>query len=385
MSKDDSSFETPSAVHCCPSCFASDTARDFVEKVGTPGRCHFCENNCSHTIEPRLMYDLFWPLISFFEVPSQFNGHCLSECETGETNLPEQFAEFSFDVFASHLSVQKQCELLDQILQIQINPDHSSSGPWRPRLDYLWDYRNLFAWDGFSTHLKSNGKSIIAPEDTDFSETPQVWILEAIQKYGKIELIEAVDKKTFYRARLGGALDDEKHLVPWSKEKTSAPPPHKTTAGRANPKGIVFLYAATNSKTAVAEVRPEIGSPVTVRPVKVKQPLKLVDLREEFVITDPIGDQKLHDRIAAHSMLNSLRADLSKPVLRAKSDVEYLPSQFLTEVIRGGGYDGIIFPSSQSASGENIVIFVPSKCEVSDPPEFREVSKIDYETHSLGV
>ncbi len=168
-------------------------------------------------------------------------------------------------------------------------------------------------------------------------------------------------------------------------EKTSAPPPHKTTVGRANPKGIVFLYAATNSKTAVAEIRPEIGSRVTVRPVTVKQPLKLVDLREEFVITDPIDDQKLHERIAAHSMLNSLRADLSKPVLRAESEVEYLPSQFLTEVIRGGGYDGILFPSSQSSSGENIVIFVPAKCEVNDPPEFREVSKIDYETHSLGL
>ena len=377
--------ETTVAVRCCSFCFASDAASRFIEINGIDGWCHFCEIRRAHTIEPRLMYDLFWPLISFFEVPSQFNGHCLSDCETGQTNLPEQFAEFSFDVFASHLSELKQCGLLDQILQIQINPDHSSSGPWRPRLDYHWDYRNLFAWDGFSTHLKSNGKSVIAPEDTDFSETPQVWILEAIQKYGKTELIEPAGKKTFYRARLGGDLDDEKHLVPWSKEKTSAPPPHKTTIGRANPKGIAFLYVATNCKTAVAEMRPEIGSHVTVRPVTVLQPLKLVDLSKEFVITDPIGDQKLHDRIAAHSMLNSLRADLSKPVLRANSEVEYLPSQFLTEVIRGGGYDGIIFPSSQSTSGENVVIFVPAKCEVSDPPEFREVSKIDYETHSLSL
>jgi len=297
----------------------------------------------------------------------------------------QQLMDSSFDVLSSRMSVEKQCELLDQILQTQITPDHSSSGPWRPRLDYCWDYRNLFASDGFSTHLKSNGKSIVAPEDADFSETPQSWILEAILKYGKTEQIEPADKRTFYRARLGGEIDHSKQLVPWPREKTSAPPPHKTKIGRANPKGVAFLYASTNSKTAVAEVRPEIGSHVTVQPVTVKQPLRLVDLREELVIEDPIGDKELHERVAAYSMLNSLRSDLSRLVPSAKSDVEYLPSQFLTEVIRGGGYDGIWFPSSQSSSGGNIVIFVPVRCEVGDPPEFFEIRKIDYQAQDIGL
>jgi hypothetical protein len=364
---------TVGVERCCPSCFASDAARNFVESRGTPGRCHFCENDGSHTIQPGLLHDLFWPLISLFEVPPQFNGHCLTECELGETNLAEQLIDSSFDVLSSHLSVEKQCELLDHIRKIEAYPDHLSSGPWRHCLDYYWDYRNLFAWDVFSTHLKSDGKSALAPEAADFAEKPQVWLLEAILKYGKTECIEPADKKIFYRARRGGDLDQEKHLVPWPKEKMDAPPPHKATIGRANPRGVAFLYASTNDKTAVAEVRPEIGSFVTVRPVAAKQPLKLVDLREELVIEDPIGDKELHERVAAYAMLNSLRTDLSKPVQRAKSDVEYLPSQFLTEVIRGGAYDGIMFPSSQSASGENIVIFVPAKCEVCDPPELREV------------
>jgi hypothetical protein len=47
--------------------------------------------------------------------------------------------------------------------------------------------------------------------------------------------------------------------------------------------------------------------------------------------------------------------DISKPI--NDNEIEYIPTQILSEYIWSLGYDGFIFDSSQSKNGKNIVIF----------------------------
>jgi len=52
--------------------------------------------------------------------------------------------------------------------------------------------------------------------------------------------------------------------------------------GRANPKGIPYLYLATHRDTAVAEVRPWKGGAVSVGQFKIMRDLKLVNTTIEI-------------------------------------------------------------------------------------------------------
>src|SRR5262249_23227383 len=51
--------------------------------------------------------------------------------------------------------------------------------------------------------------------------------------------------------------------------------------GRANPSGIPYLYMANTPTTAMAEVRPWIGSPISLAHFRVVRDLSLVDCSRE--------------------------------------------------------------------------------------------------------
>ena len=69
-----------------------------------------------------------------------------------------------------------------------------------------------------------------------------------------------------------------------------APPAHKTTEGRVNPRGISYLYLATNLKTAVAEIRPWIDAKISVGEFVTVRPLTIIDCTKYH---DGIGEATL--------------------------------------------------------------------------------------------
>jgi hypothetical protein len=84
-----------------------------------------------------------------------------------------------------------------------------------------------------------------------------------------------------WRAQLGHAWRKQKQYGESLEVPTSHPParmkpiPDKATDGRANPRGIPCLYLATKKDTAVLEVRPLIGSYVSVAQFAVMRELHL--------------------------------------------------------------------------------------------------------------
>jgi hypothetical protein len=78
--------------------------------------------------------------------------------------------------------------------------------------------------------------------------------------------------KIFWRSQLGGdtytQVDDEGNEIgdaPYPlPEKRMYPLEYAANEGRANPKGIPYLYLATSKETAMSEVRPWMGSEVSV-------------------------------------------------------------------------------------------------------------------------
>src|SRR5262249_53432483 len=59
------------------------------------------------------------------------------------------------------------------------------------------------------------------------------------------------------------------------------PPRGQAPGGRANPKGIPYLYLSTHRETALAEVRPWVGSFVSAAQLKTARDLRIVNCTED--------------------------------------------------------------------------------------------------------
>ena len=63
----------------------------------------------------------------------------------------------------------------------------------------------------------------------------------------------------------------------------------------------------------------------------------------------------------------NLGRELSKPIDPNMTSIDYVPTQYLTELIRTQGYDGIIYPSALGKNGtKNIVLFSERNVECQD-------------------
>ncbi len=128
--------------------------------------------------------------------------------------------------------------------------------------------------------------------------------------------------------------------------------------GRVNPKGIPCLYLSSEPETAMTEVRPWIGSYVSVAKVTIVRDLALVDCVSDTRVPTiyPIGslgptrDEKEKD------VWWFVSQEFSKPVIRADDVADYAPTQLLAEAFRKGGFDGIQY-SSKLGSGMNYAVF----------------------------
>ena len=117
---------------------------------------------------------------------------------------------------------------------------------------------------------------------------------------------------------------------------------------------------------------------VTVGKFKIIKEMNIVDLRRKM-IGDPFryGDE-LNQVVDYLRFIHVLGTELSKTISPRESDIEYLPTQYLSEYIKGLGYDGIIYGSSMVKNEDefNAVIFNDDKlkCVSTNLHEIYEIS-----------
>lgn len=135
------------------------------------------------------------------------------------------------------------------------------------------------------------------------------------------------------------------------------PLPHMASDGRANPRGIPCLYMADDRHTAIAEVRPWIGSLVSVAVMRTLKDQRLVDVRDDSGHKPIyIGDEPSAEKREAAVWSHIARA-FQEPVLREDNRAGYAPTQIIAEAFREHGYDGIAYGSAFGEGRTNIVLF----------------------------
>jgi RES domain len=130
--------------------------------------------------------------------------------------------------------------------------------------------------------------------------------------------------------------------------------------GRVNPKGIPCLYLSTTSETAMAEVRPWVGSSLSLAQFKVMRDLTLVNCsldKKTFIVCVIDGEPKeLPTWQREQVVWGDIGYAFSRPITPDHPATEYVPTQILAEAFRSHGYDGIMY-KSLLGDGLNIAVF----------------------------
>ena len=181
----------------------------------------------------------------------------------------------------------------------------------------------------------------------------------------------------FYRARISGSNG-------FSTYEMSAPPKGKSAEGRANAGGITCLYLANSIDTALHEVRAGAYDYVSVGKFQLQQDITIVNLKIINAIS-PLSEQiDLVDYAINKQYLENLNYEMSRPIRRSDSTLDYVPTQYIVDFIKSienenegqQVYDGIEYKSTMNPEGFNLAIFNPDlfKCVSVDLYEIEELA-----------
>lgn len=148
--------------------------------------------------------------------------------------------------------------------------------------------------------------------------------------------------------------------------------------GRVNPKGIPCLYVATDPKTAISEIRPALGFPLTLAKLKPTRPLRLVDCSRDALLHAGTDFSQMSQGTIELAVWGFINREFSVPVRRADDVADYAPTQLLAEVFKDMGYDGVAYRSAFGENGRNIAFFDPDALLIEDTWVY-EVTGIHHE------
>src|SRR3989304_8865995 len=133
------------------------------------------------------------------------------------------------------------------------------------------------------------------------------------------------------------------------------------TEGRANPKSIPYLYLSTDKNTAMAEVRPWIGSYISLAQFKLLKDVNIINCTTHtkgtvWYFEEPSPEER---EIAVWRDIDKA---FSSPITQNENSADYAPTQIIAELFKNRGFNGIAY-RSYLGKGHNIALF---NLEVAD-------------------
>ncbi len=340
----------------CAECFNDIELRQFIESNSSErGECSYCRKGvASALLDINELLDFFEEFIAIFEVDP--DGTPLYSIIQKDWNL------FSIDSTSSNL--------LSDILLLLHSPITSS----QELVTYSSEIKDSTAyWDTLKEELKWERRFL-----TDTSK------LEELKWHVSFnETVKLTHADTLFRAR----LHENAEQIEIETKEMGSPPRHRARAGRANPQGISYLYLSKSVTTTLHEVRATYLDEVSVGTFEVadNSELILVDF------TEPASAFSHETEITEYAkrllLKKHISTELSKPIRRYDSELEYIPTQFICEYIRYVAReqpDGIIFNSSLHDGGKNIVLFSQDKVRCVSVSKHR-VTRFSIEEENLSI
>lgn len=336
----------------CSCCFNDQEIKQFViTNSSERGNCEYCSSE-SELLDIEELSDFFSSFFSIYkETPS---GIPLVQHIQKDWNL------FSHNII--------QVELLISGILNTIN----SSLTYSSRISYIDEIgENVAFWDTLKSELKNKRRFLTNSEqiiehgwDTFFSV------------FSNFD-----DSVNLFRARVHYNEEQEKPFPP----NAMGCPMTAYSEGRANPKGIPYLYLCKDIETTFYETRASYLDYISIGLFKVAKQniLKIVDFTKHL---SPFNNATDIVEFSKGKILRDLiSTDLSKPLHRFDSELEYIPTQFICEFIRYFyDVDGIQYFSSLRKGGVNVVLFSENKV-ICNAIELHQVSEIGIHSRVIHI
>ncbi|ORU90517.1 MAG: hypothetical protein A6F71_06025 [Cycloclasticus sp. symbiont of Poecilosclerida sp. M] len=232
------------------------------------------------------------------------------------------------------------------------------------------DFKSYRSYYLFSESVRTKQRSILDDESKIF--------LEAIVNTCRDRMSTIEKGVIVFRAQVGHVWRPIYQTNPETKEEMyvdDVPYPFSfdrmkplvegAQEGRANPKGIPYLYVASDKETAMAEVRPWLDSIMTVGELEIKRKLKILDfsLHHGKINFSIYFKQKPSKKEVNDAVWLEIDNAFSKPTKITETTSDYAPTQIISEFVKSEGYDGIAYKSS-FGDGHNLVLFDTESADV---------------------
>jgi hypothetical protein len=311
----------------CASCFSDKELKGFISSSTDIGDCDVCGSKNQARLDVSELFDFFQELSDNFIVSN--NGILLS------SKIQSNWSFFSSHGVANKILNFVLPNILTEITSSNVNVDYTD--------DII---ENINHWEVLKEELKWKNRFVIN--------------IERLEELGwdgffntQFKLSSDVE---LFRAR----LHHQSGLAVYSREEMACPPKESTSGGRANPSGIPFLYLSDNPETVLYEARASYLDELSIAKFQLKpdiESIKLVDFTEDTFLFQQ-NSNSINKTIKSKLLRQKISSDLSKPMRRYDSELEYIPTQFICEFIKVfTGALGIRFNSSLHPKGNNIVLF----------------------------
>ena len=173
-------------------------------------------------------------------------------------------------------------------------------------LEAMYEEREPFdlafrlTWAEFRREIRSRSRFL--SKDTENMMADIFGDLSALKTYGNRSVILEISPNDqdsfFWRGRTALSSQKLEDILMSPAQELGSPPSQLAKAGRMNPQGISVFYGATERSTCISELRPPVGSSVTIGKFELLRSVNLLDLgalAEAYVDTsyfDP--DYALH-------------------------------------------------------------------------------------------
>lgn len=311
-------------MEVCPNCFADKELKAFISSSTNIGLCKVCNSTNVPLLLIDELFDFFQELMDNFKTSA--------DGEPLKSKIQSNWSFFSTQYIGS--------KILNEVLP-RITTDIQNS---EDLVNYTENIiENYSYWEKFKDLLKWSNRFI-----SDIEYLKELgWDGFFNTQY------ELYPSDELFRARVHHKSD----MSAYKAKDMMSPPSDLAGGGRANPLGIPYLYLSDNPETVLYEVRASYLDELSIGLFQLKEELKSVKI-VDFTEETPLFQEDVSRTIKSKLLRDKISRDLSKPMRRYDSEIEYIPTQFICEFIRiYTGASGIRFSSSLHPSGKNIVMF----------------------------
>jgi len=228
-------------------------------------------------------------------------------------------------------------------------------------------FQSYMSYWEFSKKVKWEQRYLFQQDVQDFLDTVIYTCVDRKTKINKNSIL--------WRAQIGYEEDINNHDMPIPFPfKRMKPLKNRAKEGRANPKGIPYLYLATDTTTAISEVRAWQGSLVSTAKFIVNKDVNIIDCSNDILYYPNFHWEEPSDSMKELHVWSDVNEAYSIPVNDSDDTADYVPTQILTELFKNHGFEGVAYKSSL-AEGHNLVLFDIDSID-TDYCELHEVKNI---------